>query len=120
VPIYNGLDPATHHPAAPQPRFACDLGLVANRLPDRERRIDEFFVTVAADLPGRRFLLGGNGWADKALPPNVDRLGHLYTRDHNAFNCSALAILNVSRDSMAAYGFSPATRCSRLPGPGPA
>jgi len=118
VPIYNGLDPATHHPAAPQPRFACDLGLVANRLPDRERRIDEFFVTVAADLPGRRFLLGGNGWADKALPPNVDRLGHLYTRDHNAFNCSALAILNVSRDSMAAYGFSPATRVFEAAGAG--
>ena len=118
VPIYNGLDPATHHPAAPQPRFACDLGLVANRLPDREQRIDEFFVAVAADLPGRRFLLGGNGWADKALPPNIGCLGHLYTRDHNAFNCSALAILNVSRDSMAAYGFSPATRVFEAAGAG--
>ncbi len=55
VPIYNGLDPSTHHPAAPEPRFACDLGLVANRLPDRERRIDEFFIEVAADLPGPPF-----------------------------------------------------------------
>jgi spore maturation protein CgeB len=110
VPIYNGLDPVTHHPVAPDPRFACDLGLVANRLPDRERRIDEFFVEVAADLPDFRFRLGGNGWADKPLPANIDYAGHLYTRDHNAFNCSALAVLNVSRDSMAAYGFSPATR----------
>jgi spore maturation protein CgeB len=110
VPIYNGLDPQTHHPVAPEPRFACDLGLVANRLPDRERRIDEFFVEVAADLPDAHFLLGGNGWADKVLPTNVSCLGHLYTRDHNAFNASALAVLNVSRDSMAAYGFSPATR----------
>lgn len=118
VPIYNGLDPATHHPAAPEPRFACDLGLVANRLPDRERRIDEFFVAGAADLPDRRFLLGGNGWADKALPPNIGRLGHLYTRDHNAFNASALAVLNVSRDSMAAYGFSPATRVFEAAGAG--
>ena len=118
VPIYNGLDPATHHPAAPQARFACDLGLVANRLPDRERRIDEFFVAVAEDLPGRRFLLGGNGWADKALPANVGRLGHVYTRDHNAFNCSALAVLNVSRNSMAAYGFSPATRVFEAAGAG--
>ena len=118
VPIYNGLDPATHYPAAPQPRFACDLGLVANRLPDRERRIDEFFVAVAADLPDRRFLLGGNGWADKPLPPNVGCLGHLYTRDHNAFNASALAVLNVCRDSMAAYGFSPATRLFEAAGAG--
>jgi spore maturation protein CgeB len=118
VPIYNGLDPATHHPAAPEPRFACDLGLVANRLPDRERRIEEFFLAVAADLPGRRFLLGGNGWADKPLPANVGRLGHVYTRDHNAFNASAGAVLNVSRDSMAAYGFSPATRVFEAAGAG--
>jgi spore maturation protein CgeB len=118
VPIYNGLDPATHHPAAPEPRFACDLGLVANRLPDRERRIDEYFVEVAADLPTRRFLLGGNGWADKQLPANVGRLGHVYTRDHNAFNASALAVLNVSRDSMATYGFSPATRVFEAAGAG--
>jgi spore maturation protein CgeB len=110
VPIYNGLDPNTHHPVPPEPRFACDLGLIANRLPDRENRIDEYFIEVAADLPDRRFLLGGSGWADKALPANIRYLGHLYTHDHNAFNASARAVLNVSRDSMAAYGFSPATR----------
>ena len=110
VPIYNGLDPATHHPVAPEPRFACDLGLVANRLPDRERRIHKFFIDVAAGLSDHRFLLGGAGWGDKQLPANIGYLGHVYTRDHNAFNASALAVLNVSRDSMAAYGFSPATR----------
>jgi spore maturation protein CgeB len=110
VPIYNGLDPATHYPVAPEPRFACDLGLIANRLPDREHRIAEFFVDVAARLADRRFLLGGAGWGDKKLPANVAYLGHVYTRDHNAFNASALAVLNVSRDSMAACGFSPATR----------
>jgi spore maturation protein CgeB len=118
VPIYNGLDPATHHPVTPDERFACDLGLVANRLPDRERRIDEFFVGVAGDLPDRRFVLGGNGWADKAFPANIRYLGHLYTRDHNSFNASALAVLNVSRDSMAAYGFSPATRVFEAAGAG--
>lgn len=110
VPIYNGLDPATHHPVPAEPRFACDLGLIANRLPDRERRIGEFFLAVAADLPQQRFVLGGNGWSDKPLPPNIAYLGHIYTRDHNAFNASARAVLNVSRDSMAAYGYSPATR----------
>ncbi len=118
VPIYNGLDPATHHPVPPDPRFACDLGLVANRLPDRERRIEEFFIAVASDMPQRRFMLGGTGWDDKSLPPNVGYLGHVYTRDHNAFNCSSLAVLNVSRDSMAAYGYSPATRVFEAAGAG--
>src|SRR5437868_5175177 len=118
VPIYNGLDPATHYPVAPEARFACDLGLIANRLPDRERRIEEFFLAAAADLPQQRFVLGGNGWSDKPLPLNVANLGHVYTRDHNAFNASARAILNVSRDSMAAYGYSPATRVFEAAGAG--
>jgi spore maturation protein CgeB len=118
VPIYNGLDPATHHPAAPDSRFLCDLGLVANRLPDRERRIEEYFLGPAAELRGRDFVLAGAGWGDKPMPPNVRYAGHLYTADHNAFNASALAVLNVSRDSMAAYGYSPATRVFEAAGAG--
>lgn len=118
VPIYNGLDPATHHPAPPESRFACALGLVANRLPDRERRIDDFFLAVAAARPRERFLLAGSGWQDKPLPANIGYLGHLYTCDHNAFNTSARAVLNVSRDSMAAYGYSPATRIFEAAGAG--
>jgi spore maturation protein CgeB len=42
----------------------------------------------------------------------------VFTRDHNAFNASARAILNVSRDSMAAYGYSPATRVFEAAGAG--
>jgi len=62
VPIYNALDPQTHHPVPPDPRFAADLGLMANRLPDREARVEEFFLRAAARWPAGRFLLGGNGW----------------------------------------------------------
>jgi spore maturation protein CgeB len=110
VPVYNGLDPETHHPTAPDPRFEADLGFLGNRLPDRERRVEQFFLDAAAKLPGKRFLLGGSGWGDKPMPPNVACAGHVYTRDHNAFNCTPGAVLNISRDSMARYGFSPATR----------
>lgn len=110
VPVYNALDPETHYPVPPDPRFECDLGFLGNRLPDREQRVEEFFLKAASAAPGRSFLLGGNGWHDKAMPPNVRFLGHVYTGDHNAFNCTPLAVLNVSRESMARYGFSPATR----------
>ena len=108
--VYNALDPRTHHPVRPDPRFACDLALLANRLPDREERVEEFFLRAAALLPERRFLLGGNGWDGKPVPPNVRVVGHVGTEDHNAFNCTPLAVLNVTRDSMAANGWSPATR----------
>ena len=63
-------------------------------------------------------LLGGSGWGDKAMPSNVRYLGHVYTADHNAFNCSPRSVLNISRDSMARYGFSPATRVFEACGAG--
>lgn len=110
VPIYNALDPATHHPAPAEARFAVDLSFLGNRLPDREARVEEFFLGAAERLPARRFLIGGNGWDAKAMAPNVRTIGHVYSREHNAFNASPLAVLNIARDSMAATGFSPATR----------
>jgi spore maturation protein CgeB len=110
VPVYNAVDPDTHYRVPEEPRFTCDLALLANRLPDRERRIERFFLEPARALVSRRFLLGGNGWHDKDVPENVERMGHVYTADHNAFNSSALAVLNVARDSMAEVGWSPATR----------
>ncbi len=118
VPIYNALDPTTHFPVAPNPNFAADLGFLGNRLPDREARVEQFFLTAAAQLPTAKFLLGGNGWADKPIPANVRYLGHVYTNDHNAFNCTPRAVLNISRDSMARYGFSPATRIFEAAGAG--
>ena len=110
VPIYNAFDETTHFPVAPEPRFACDLAFLGNRLPDRERRVEEFFLRPAALLPDREFLIGGNGWETKQMPGNVRHHGHVYTADHNAFNCTPKAVLNVARDSMAQIGFSPATR----------
>jgi len=110
VPIYNALDPTTHHPVPADPRFGCDLAFLGNRLPDREARVEHFFLEPAARMPERRFLIGGNGWDTKALPSNMGSIGHVYTRDHNAFNSTPLAVLNVARDSMADIGYSPATR----------
>lgn len=110
VPVYNALDPTTHFPVEPDPRFACDLAFLGNRLPDREARVEEFFLKAASLLPERQFLIGGNGWETKAMPGNVRHRGHVYTAEHNAFNCTPRAVLNVARDSMANVGFSPATR----------
>jgi spore maturation protein CgeB len=118
VPVYNALDPESHYPVPPDTRFAADLNFLANRLPDREARVEAFFLAAAARLPDRRFLLGGAGWHDKPIPPNVRAIGHVPTGQHNAFNCSASAVLNVARDSMAEIGFSPATRVFEAAGAG--
>ncbi|MGK2910141.1 MAG: CgeB family protein [Sphingobium sp.] len=110
IPVYNALDPTTHFPVPPDSEFQCDLAFLGNRLPDREARVEEFFLRAAALLPERSFLIGGNGWESKSMPDNVRHRGHVYTAQHNAFNSTPLAVLNVARDSMAHIGFSPATR----------
>jgi spore maturation protein CgeB len=118
VPLYNALDPSTHYPVASDQRFASDLGFLGNRMPDREARVEEFFLRAAAAAQECRFLLGGNGWDGKPMPANVTYVGHVYTRDHNAFNCTPRVILNINRASMAHYGFSPPTRIFEAAGAG--
>ncbi|MBW6424881.1 glycosyltransferase [Rhizobium sp. XQZ8] len=118
IPIYNALDPMTHHPIAPDARFTAELGFLGNRLPDREARVEHFFLEPANRLQSASFLLGGSGWQDKPMAPNVNYIGHVSTRDHNAFNVTPKAVLNISREGMAENGFSPATRVFEAAGAG--
>lgn len=118
IPVYNALDADTHYPVQPDERFNCDLAFLGNRLPDREARVDEFFFSPAAALGEYTFILGGSGWDNKTMPANVVYAGHIYTKEHNAFNCTPKAVLNISRESMAKYGFSPATRVFEAAGAG--
>jgi len=116
--IYNGLDPETHFPVPPDPEFACDVAFLANRLPDREARVEDLFLSAASSAPSKRFLLGGEGWGDKTLPGNVCWIGHVPTHDHNRINCSAGMVMNINRSSMADTGFSPPTRIFEAAGAG--
>jgi spore maturation protein CgeB len=117
-PIYNALDPETHHPVPADPAFHCDLLFVGNRLPDREVRVEQFLMRAAHLAPQMQFALGGEGWAGKPMPKNVRWIGHVSTHDHNRVNCSARMVLNINRESMAEVGFSPPTRIFEAAGAG--
>jgi spore maturation protein CgeB len=117
-PIYNGVDPETHHPVPPDPHVSCDLLFVGHRLPDRERRVDQFFFRAAELAPDLKFVLGGEGWGSRTLPENVRWIGHVGSADHNRINCSAKMVLNINRESMASVGFSPPTRVFEAAGAG--
>jgi len=118
LPVYTAIDSSTHFAVAPDRRFASDLAFLGNRLPDREAHVDEFLLQAARAVPDCTFLLGGSGWDDKPLPANIRYLGHIYTADHNAFNSSPAAVLNISRESMARCGFFPATQLFEAAGTG--
>lgn len=117
-PIYNALDPDTHFPVPGDPEFECDLVFVGNRLPDRERRVEEFFLHAAELAPELSFVLGGEGWGSRQLPSNLRWIGHVGTDMHNKLNCSARMVLNINRESMADTGFSPPTRIFEAAGAG--
>lgn len=110
TPVYNGLDPDEHRPLERSAPPEVDLLFMGNRLPDREQRVEEFFLRAAALCPEARFALGGEGWGDKPMPTNVRYLGHIPTGRHNEINASARLVLNIHRESMARNGWSPATR----------
>jgi spore maturation protein CgeB len=116
--IYNGLDPDTHYPVPGEIELACDLAFVGHRLPDREKRVEQFFLRAAELAPHFNFVLGGEGWAGKPLPQNVRWIGHVGTGAHNRVNCSARMVLNINRQSMADVGFSPPTRVFEAAGAG--
>jgi spore maturation protein CgeB len=52
------------------------------------------------------------------VPTNVTIAGHVGSGEHNAFFCSGLATLNINRESMARFGFSPPTRIFEAAGAG--
>jgi hypothetical protein len=96
-------------PRLPRQPPARPRGAGGGVLPARRRALP------GAQLPDRRQRLGRQGDAGQRAPPRP-RLHH----EHNAFNCTPLAVLNVARDSMANVGFSPATRVFEAAGAAPA
>jgi spore maturation protein CgeB len=116
--VYNAVDPDEYFPIAADQARACDLLFMGNRMPDREERVHELFFAAARAAPDLRFVLGGNGWGDVELPRNVTSIGHVPTRDHRVWNCSARMVLNINRTDMASVGYSPPTRVFEAAGCG--
>jgi spore maturation protein CgeB len=116
--VYNAVDPDEYYPAPPDAAKVCDLLFMGNRMPDREQRVRDLFFAAAEAAPEMDFALGGSGWGDCAIPPNVRYVGHVPTADHRAWNCSARLVLNINRSDMAATGYSPPTRVFEAAGCG--
>ena len=116
--VYNGVDPAEYDAVPSDPGHACDLLFMGNRMPDREARVSDLFISAARLAPELSFVLGGNGWADRHLPDNVRWVGHVPTGEHRVWNCSARMVLNINRADMAATGYSPPTRVFEAAGCG--
>ena len=82
---------------------------MGDRLPDREWRVAEFLLRAATLGPDLRFALGGEGWDDRALPANVQRLGHVPPGRRGFMNANARFVLEIHREPMVENGWFPST-----------
>jgi spore maturation protein CgeB len=111
APLYGSVDPATHRPAPPDPRFSADLSYLGTYAADRQGALERLFVEPARRLPSRRFLMGGAQYPDDfPWSDNVWFVRHLPPEDHSAFYSSSRITLNVTRAPMAEMGWCPSGR----------
>ena len=118
IPIYDALDPEIYFPVSTDHRLIADLSFLGNRIPGYDKRINDYFFSVAERLPEMKFLLAGNGWKAKKKSENIEYLGRLDPLCHNTFNCSATAVLDINYNSMAGKGIFPSRRIFQAAGAG--
>ena len=111
LPLYGCVDPDVHVRAVPQANFACDLSYMGTYAPDRQDKLDTFFLEPARQLSATNFLLAGSLYPwDWQWPQNVRRLEHVSPSDHSALYSSSRLTLNITRKEMARWGFCPSGR----------
>jgi spore maturation protein CgeB len=108
--LYCGVDTDVYHPVATDPRFECSVGYMGTYAADRQPALAELLIEPARARPSQRFLIAGPQYPAMDLPPNVDHEPHVYPRDHAAFYRSNGLTLNLTRQAMRDYGWSPSTR----------
>lgn len=112
-PLYGCVDPEIYARTAPRREFRAGLAYMGTYSPDRQEKLDALFLEPARRLPQQRFLLAGSlypwEWGPY-WPANVRRLEHVAPADHAAFYSSARLTLNLTRATMATYGWCPSGR----------
>jgi spore maturation protein CgeB len=111
APLYGWVDPEQHFPVQPVERFRSAFSYLGTFAADRQPALQELFLEPAAQLPERKFLIGGAQYPE-GFPwaANTYFAQHLEPAQHPAFFCSSAATLNITRKAMADYGYCPSGR----------
>lgn len=111
VPFYCSVDPDLHRPAPYNERFQCELSYLGTYAADRQPALMKMLNEPAAEMQHSKFIVAGPMYP-KSIPwkKNVKRIIHLSPSEHPSFYCSSRFTLNLTRDDMAAAGYSPSVR----------
>lgn len=111
APLYGSVDPENHSPVPAQENFSAELSYLGTYAEDRRDTFERLFLEPAMLCPQKKFLLGGAQYPDSsAWPQNLTSVPHVPPNLHPAFFSSCRATLNITRKTMAQYGFCPSGR----------
>jgi spore maturation protein CgeB len=111
APLYGWADPDAHSPAAPVEAFRGALSYLGTFAADRHEALKTLFFEPARRMTREQFHLAGAQYPDHdSWSKNIHFIPHLPPALHPSFFCSSRATLNVTRQSMARYGYCPSGR----------
>ena len=108
-PFYCCVDPAHYFPETCPKKF--DLGYLGTYSPDRQPALDRLLSAPAAMDASSSFLVAGPMYPEVIhWPCNVERVEHVPPSKHRAFYNSQRFTLNITRQNMVRWGYSPSVR----------
>jgi spore maturation protein CgeB len=109
--LYGSVDPETYRPVPAVDEYRSALSYLGTYAKDRQAALHELFIGPAQALPDTKFLLAGAQYPeDFPWRPNIYFVRHLPSDLHASCLCSGRATLNVTRRTMAEFGFCPSGR----------
>jgi spore maturation protein CgeB len=107
--FYCMVDTDSYYPGqASKPFLAGYLGTYSA---DRQEHFEQLLLEPARRLPHRRFVVAGPQYPPELeWPRNITRIEHLSPDAHRPFYLSQLFTVNVTREAMRDWGWSPSVR----------
>lgn len=110
-PLYGCVDPEVHSRVPAREEYRSVLSYMGTYAPDRQEKLDRFFLEPARRMPDSRFVLAGSLYPWQwSWPGNVHIYEHVAPSEHPALYSSSRLTLNITRNGMARYGYCPSGR----------
>lgn len=111
APLYGSADPAAHFPVPAIDEYRAHLSYLGTYAVDRQAALEELFLEPARECSNSKFVIGGALYPHSfPWAPNIFFVRHMPPPLHPSFFCSSRATLNITRKSMADYGYCPSGR----------
>lgn len=107
--FYCCVEPEFYFPEPVGKRF--DLGYLGTYSADRQPALERLLLAPARRHGAGKFIVGGPMYPESIRwPANVERCDHVAPAEHRAFYNAQRFTLNITREDMTQWGYSPSVR----------